>query len=111
MSENRWSRTQIRVCAEIRMGSRPSICLFGKHTKLEGNEAEKISIRDKNLLFAHIELKMTMQSVFVKVKTFSSQLKMKFREQGEWGSSSWHGNQPNITGGISHDGSEKYCLP
>lgn len=57
MSENCWSRTQIRVCAEIRMGSRPSICLFGKHTKLEGNEAEKISFRDKNLLFAHIELK------------------------------------------------------
>lgn len=52
-----------------------------KHTKLERNEAEKISIRDENLLFAHIELRMTMQSVFVKVKTFNRPLKIKFRER------------------------------
>lgn len=88
MSENCWSRTQISVYAEIRMGSGPSICYLGKHTKQEGNEAEKISIRDENLLFAHIELKKTMQSVFVKVETFNRELKIKFREQGDWDSSS-----------------------
>lgn len=81
-----------------------------KHTKLERNEAEKISIRDENLLFAHIELKMTMQPVFVNVKTFNRLLKIKFRKQRDWGSSSWHGNQPDIIDGISHDSCDKYCL-
>lgn len=69
------------------MGGGPSICYLGTHTKQEGNEAE-ISIRDENLLFAHIELKKTMQLVFVKVETFNRELKIKFREQGDWDSSS-----------------------
>lgn len=88
MSENCQSRTQKRVYAEIRMGGGPSICYLGTHTKQEGNEAEKISIRDENLLFAHIELKKTMQLVFVKVETFNRELKIKFREQGDWDYSS-----------------------
>lgn len=66
ISANCWSRTQIRVYAEIWMGSRPSICYLGKHTKQEGNKAEKISIRDENLLFAHIELKKTMHQYLSK---------------------------------------------
>lgn len=40
------------------------------------------------MLFAHIELKKTVQLVFVKVETFNRELKIKFREQGDWDSSS-----------------------
>lgn len=47
-------------------------------------------------MFAHTDLKITVQSVFVQVKTFNRQLEINFREQGKWSSSSWNGNQPGI---------------
>lgn len=82
MSEKHWSRIQVSVCRnEDRKGS----LLFSflkKYTKLGGNKQRRFSIKDENL-FAHTEFKITVLSVFVKMKTFNRQLEINFREQGD----------------------------